>query len=643
MNQLKTLFDSGKLEQAEQEAEKLVSCFPNISMVWNALGNIQIKMEKLEEAALSYSSAVSTDEGSYEARVNLASVLVRKNIFTAAYEQLQKAIKLNDEPEEAYFYLAKIHQLKGEVKQAEEFYRRALELKPNNSKTLNNLGSLFQSIKQKEKAKICLLESLKLNPKNAETLTNLAITVSSMGNIVEAEKICKKALEVNPSNIGAANNLAGSLSSQGFVEQALDLYREGITSNEPSLAQFSNYLFTLNYVEGNSPELVLNEARKFSDLVKACSVTTYKNGAKSIRSGKLRVGFVSGDLINHPVGFFLKRVLENLDLGKIDLYSYATHFREDSLTGSIKPLFSKWQCIYGETDEAAAERIEADKLDILIDLAGHTAHNRLGIFARKPAPVQATWLGYFATTGLKEIDYILVDEVGIKESSADHFSEKPWILPQTRMCFSPPEFATEVSSLPVLEKGYITFGSYQKLDKISDRSLTLWSKIISQVTNSKLRLQCKSFDDKRIQIAFSAKLKSYNIDKARVELHGTCKREDYLKSYEEIDLILDTFPYPGGTTTCEAFWMGVPTVTLAGNTLLSRQGASMLTAAGLENWVAETEIDFIEKAVGFARDHRELAQCRAELRQQVSKSPLFDAALFAQRLESALFNMSDRN
>jgi predicted O-linked N-acetylglucosamine transferase (SPINDLY family) len=298
-----------------------------------------------------------------------------------------------------------------------------------------------------------------------------------------------------------------------------------------------------------------------------------------------------------------------------------------------------WTDISYLSDEAAAKRIRDDQVDVLIDLAGHTGHNRLALFAWKPAPVQVAWLGYWASTGVAEIDYVIADEVSLPQSHQDQFTETVWYLPHTRMCFSPPTESVAVSPLPAKTNGYITFGSFQNLGKISDEVLALWSKVLAKMPTARLRLQIKQLNDQSMQQLVAARLEKAGIDPSRVELKGGTSRQAYLAAHGEVDVILDTFPFSGGTTTCEALWMGVPTVTLAGQTLIGRQGASMLTNAGLQNWVAKTEAEFVEMAIEHTSDVEALAPLRARLRQQVQSSPLFDAPMFAKHLEQALHQM----
>jgi protein O-GlcNAc transferase len=353
----------------------------------------------------------------------------------------------------------------------------------------------------------------------------------------------------------------------------------------------------------------------------------------------LRIGLVSGDLRDHPVGHFLEGLLRQIDRSRLEITAYDTQDKSDALTERMRPCCSTWTSLYGKSDEAAARQIRDDGIHVLIDLSGHTAHNRLAVFARKPAPVQVSWLGYFATTGVAEIDSLLADDVGVPRTHQDQFTEQIWYLPESRLCFTPPREAPAVSLLPAQTNGYITFGCFQNLAKIGDAVLTAWSRVLATLPHAVLRIQNKPLGDAPTRQMFMDRLRLHGIDPSRVALLAHVPRKEYLEAHAEVDFLLDTFPYPGGTTTCEALWMGVPTLTLAGGTLLARQGASLLTAAGLEDWVAASQDEYLAKAVAFAGDAARLAALRRDLRQQVGQSPVFDAPRFARHFEDALWGM----
>jgi len=446
-------------------------------------------------------------------------------------------------------------------------------------------------------------------------------------------------LELKPDYAEAFSNLGNSLKDIGQFDNAEGSYRRALEIQPSFIDAHDNLLFLLNHTTSHTPQYRLEQARQYGRIVAGKVSARFSAWQCAARPERLRVGLVSGDLRNHVVGYFLEGLLAHIDPARIEMIAYPTQHKEDELTARIRPYFAAWKPLTGKIDEVAARLIHADGVHVLLDLSGHTAHNRLPVFAWKPAPVQASWLGYFATTGVAEMDYLLVDEVGVPEAQREQFTESVWYLPDTRLCFTAPEVDLPVAPLPALHNGYVTFGCFQNLAKVGDEVLAAWGQILTVLPGAKLRWQCKQLGDQGVAAQFLASLPRHGIDPARVSLHGAVSREAYLAAHAEVDMILDTFPYPGGTTTCEALWMGVPTLTLAGDSLLARQGASLLSAAGLEDWVATSKEEYVAKAIALASDLPSLAVLRAGLRQQVLACPLFDAPRFARHLEDALWGM----
>lgn len=298
-----------------------------------------------------------------------------------------------------------------------------------------------------------------------------------------------------------------------------------------------------------------------------------------------------------------------------------------------------WKSIYGQNDEAAANLIYTDGIHVLIDLSGHTANNRLPMFGYKPSPVQASWLGYFATTGLNEMDYLIGDPYVTPPKDDDQFTEKVWRLPKTRWCFTPPNVDIEVSVPPALNNDYVTFGCFNNLTKVNDKVVELWAKVLNAIPNSRLLLKAKQFRDQLARDSTIQRFAAQGINSKRISLERWEDRQKYFEAYNKIDITLDPFPFTGGTTSVESLWMGVPLVTLAGGSLISRQGVGVLMNAGLSDWVADDEEEYVAKAVLFASDLDKLASLRVGLRSQILASPLFDAPRFARNIENALWAM----
>jgi predicted O-linked N-acetylglucosamine transferase (SPINDLY family) len=404
-------------------------------------------------------------------------------------------------------------------------------------------------------------------------------------------------------------------------------------------------LFVHNYLADQSSAELLAEAKRYGALVasKAHVYSTHPNSPDPDRN--LRVGIVSGDLRQHPVGYFVESVLDafaNQGPSRLEFFAYSNYFEFDTTSERIRTSCANWFSILGRTDEMVAQQIRDDRIDILIDIAGHTGHNRLPLFAWKPAPVQVSWLGYFATTGVAAIDYLIADPWTLPETEEANFTETIWRLPETRLCFTPPDLSVAVTPLPALERGYVTFGNFNNLAKMNDDVVALWARILNAVPNSRLSLKTQHFNDPAVQENVFARFEAHGINRGRLVLEGYAPRADYLASYNRVDIALDPFPYTGGTTTVEALWMGVPVLTLAGKQFLARQGVGLLVNAGLPNWVASDSDDYFARAVAHASDLQHLASLRDGLRQQLLSSPVCDAQRFAQNFETALRSMWER-
>jgi predicted O-linked N-acetylglucosamine transferase (SPINDLY family) len=521
--------------------------------------------------------------------------------------------------------------------QAIELINRAIRIQPSASLYFN-LGNILATQQEYDAAAESFTHAIKLNPAFAEAYTNLGNTQSILGQDDAALHNCQYAITLNPTLAAAHTNLGNALLRQGQYAAASDSFRQVIALTPQSTDAYTNFLFSLCFDAESTPEQYLKEARRAGEafLAQASPYTTWNNAESHLP--KLKIGFVSGDLRTHPVGYFFESIISHLNLSRLELVAYHTQSKEDELTDRLKKNFSHWHSLVGLNNADAAKKIHDDGIHILIDLAGHTALNRLPIFAWKPAPVQISWLGYFASTGLSGIDYLFADSISVPAADQAHFIEKIWYLPETRLCFTPPaaNIKQELTPLPALHNGYITFGCFQRLNKINDHVLEAWGQIFRQLPTARLKIKNKHISCTTTRNALLQRLSNVGITPERLILEGQSSREAYLATYADVDIMLDTFPFPGGTTTCEALWMGVPTLTLTGNTLLGRQGTSMLCCVGLQDWATEDLNDYISKAIACTHHINDLAQLRANLRHKMRDSALVDASRFARNFEQAL-------
>ncbi len=356
----------------------------------------------------------------------------------------------------------------------------------------------------------------------------------------------------------------------------------------------------------------------------------------------LRVGFVSGDMCAHPVGYFLLNFLAALNAhaaGRLELHAYFSHPVADEVSSRIQAQCHVWRQVHALDDEALVRQIREDRVDILIDLSGHTGENRLPAFAWKPAPVQATWLGYLGTTGVAAIDYLIADDWTLPPELEPHFTEKVWRLPRSYLCFTPPAEDGAIGPLPALTNGYVTFGSFNNLTKVSPDVVSLWARVLHAVPGSRLLLKTAQFIEPSVRQDVAQQFARHGITSSRLTLEPPVPRADYLKPYNRVDIALDPFPYPGITTSVECLWMGVPFVTLAGKTFMARQGVGLLSNAGLPDWVAADEDEYVKLAARRAGELHTLQRLRQELRTRVLASPIFDAPSFARNFEDAMRDM----
>jgi protein O-GlcNAc transferase len=634
-----TLKDLGKPADAEASYRRALEIKPDYIEAYNNLGNILKDRGRVEEAEASYRRALKIKPDYAEAHSNMGIILKDRGRLEESEASCRRALEIKPDYADAHNNLGVTLRAFGRLDGAETSYRRALEIEPDYVEAHNNLGNILKDLNRLDEAEAAYRRALTIKPDYADAHYNLGVTLRVLGRLDEAEASYRRALEIKPDYAEAHNNLGNTLKDLGRLEDAEASYRRALKIRPDHVEAHSNLLFTLSYSAGHDPSYHLEEARRYGQMVAGKVRHCFSAWRCLPRPERLRVGFVSGDLHNHPVGYFLENLLAHIDRTRVELIAFPTHAGTDDLTIRIKPYFADWKPLSGLNDEAAARLIHSEGVHILLDLSGHTAHNRLPVFAWKPAPVQVSWLGYSGTTGVPQMDYVLTDKVRVPEAHRGYFTETVWYLPDTRLCFTAPDVDLPVQPLPALANGYITFACFQNLAKLSDSVLETWGLILAAVPTARMRLQCKQLADDFVRRQTSDRLKQFGIDPARLAMYGSVSRAAYLASYAEVDINLDTFPFPGATTTCEAIWMGVPTLTMVGDSIVARNGAGVLVAAGLTDWVAAGKEDYVAKAIVMAGDLPKLAALRAGLRKQALASPLFDSVRFARNFASALWGM----
>ena len=515
---------------------------------------------------------------------------------------------------------------------------KAASLCPVDAEIHYNLGILFERLNRRIEAEASYRRAIQLAPRQAAAHNNLGLNLWKQGRIQEAEVNLRRAVKILPDYDVAHANLGSLLAdshlnkqdeSEGHLRRALEIKPDVVAVHQ-------KLLFLLSGKEGLSAEALFAEHRRFGDHFEGPFRDSWPQHENSRDPEKiLKIGFVSGDLCKHAVASFIEPVLIHLsDYPQLSLYAYSDPGVEDETTNRLRGYFNQWYSMTGLSDSSLADKIRSDGIDILIDLSGHTARNRLLTFARKPAPVQLSWIGYPGTTGLQAMDYYLADPFFLPPGKFDdQFTEKIVHLPAIAP-FSPSDLSPPVNTLPALKNGYITFGSFNRLNKINSSVIALWSELLRALPESKILLGAMPQEgggDRLIEL-FSLE----GISPERLILHPRDRTESYLALHHQVDFCLDTFPYTGGSTTLHALWMGVPTLTIAGDTAPGRGGACNLGYVGLSEFIADNKADFIAKGLSWANDLAALSSLRSGLRERFKQSEMGQSEIIAASLERAL-------
>ncbi len=596
----------------------------------------------LSAAEKAYKKSITTDGTLAEAHNNLADVLSNRGRLDEAEASYRKLIELRPDFAAAYFNHAHVLAEMGRLAEAIASYDKAIELDPNFVLAHLNRGNAFRDLGEPREALASYDRALHIDPEFAVGHCNRGIVLRDLGEPREALASYDKALHIDPGFAEAHSNRGTLLRDLGKPRKAVESYENAIRLRPGNLHPLGNLLYTLNYTPRVASEYAISMARSYGRLVTETVQSPFTTYLYLSTPKRLKVGLVSGDLRNHPVGYFLETVLSRVDRNKIELIAYPTKAEMDDLSDRIKTFFSDWKPVDRLSDIAAAELIHDDGIHILLDLSGHTRHNRLPVFGFKPAPIQVSWLGYWATTGLNEMDYLIGDPYVTPPEDEYQFTEKIWRLPETRWCFSPPTVEVEVTAPPGAQNGYITFGCFNNFAKMNDKVVDLWARVLKKSPSSRLLLKSSQYRDQSICKSVLKSFAARGVSPDLIVLEGAETREKYFLAYNRIDIALDPFPFTGGTVSIEGLWMGVPVLTLAGNSLVSRQGAGILMNTGLRDWVATGEEAYVNKATQFASNLDGLCALRADLRSQILKSPLFDAQRFARNFENALWKMWDQ-
>lgn len=588
-------------------------------------GDPQAALELYEQAALA-------EPKSWRAHLNAGNALRLLGRGSEAADAYRRSIRINPDFAGGYLNLGNVLMAEtASLAAATDSYRSAIRLRPDWPEAWFGLGCALERTPDSDGAIEAYKEALRLDPTHAKSAVNLAGVLKSTGNTLDARSVITDILQRVPGNVHALLAQAEMDKQSGDCESAVAAYRQVLALQPDDAATASTFLFTLNFVPGISAEAVLAEHRRYGESL-ARRTPMLPPRANVRGRERLRIGYVSPDFRRHSVSCFVEPLLRYHDRSKVEVHCYYNHTTRDDITRRFIELSDHWHDIAGLDDEAVAQQIRADDVDILVDLAGHTTGNRLGVFARKPAPVQFTWLGYLCTTGLEAIDYRICDRHTDVEGVAEQWQvETPLRLPDSQWCYQPQVSLPEPSILPRLANGYWTFGSFNQSSKLNRQLLEDWARLLQRIPDSRLRILGITDEtlENRIRVTFIAQ----GVAEERVDIVGRIPIESYLSCYRDVDIALDSYPYNGATTTCDALLMGVPVASIAGDRAITRGGLSLLTTLGLPDWVGGSAEELAEVLRHQTRDPQRLAALRTELPRRMRASPLMDGPRFARNME----------
>jgi len=638
-NQLGSLF-LAQTRYAEAEAclGEALRLRADYAEALNNRGVALLGLGRSQEAIAQFVQALNRHPGFAAARSNVMKALGALGPMTDAIACCEQALVLTPDDPDALYDLANALSKRRRWREAERFYGRSLVLKLGNPDAHNNLGNVLQEQGRWDAALTRYEQALVLKPDDPTAHYNRGFVAQTMGLLGRAVRCYQRALMLRPDYPEARNNLGDALEKQGRVDDAIACYRGALDSKPDFALAHSNLLMALHYAPRSSNADLYSEARQFARRVEGATARRdFSNTPDPHR--RLRLGYVSANFMSHPVGYFLAPVLEAHDPTRVELFCYSNSPLNDAMTARLRTAADHWRMIAGLSDADAAAVIGADAIDILIDLSGHTAGNRLPLFALKPAPVQVTWLGYFGTTGLSAIDYILADGTVVPPGEEAVFAENVWRLPGCYLCYAPHGVDCPVGPFPATANGFVTFGCFNNRAKISAETVAAWAEILKRVAGSRLFLKDRGFADEACRAILLAQFAAQGIGAGRLLLEGRSPLVDALTAYNRVDIALDPFPFGGCTTTAETLWMGVPLVTQRGTRWVGRMSESILAAMSLSDWVAHDSARYVELACRMAIDLPRSAGVRSDLRRRLEASAFCEAGRFTRSLDEAFRDM----
>lgn len=608
----------------------------NHGEAWLMLGVIAFHTNHLAQAEQLFTHALTRMPNDTGVRVNLAACLEARGARQEAEQLLQQAIALNPSLVDAHFNLGNNYAAMHRYAEALACYERALQLQPEHPGLRINHAIALKDLGRMDEAAFAFKEVIARDPRNADAYNNLGAIYSEAMLLSDAEKAFRAAIAIDPGKSQSWANLAVVLLQQGKTEEADSCFAHTPKDAVNIAAIESNHLFAMHYDTRATPEQIYEATLRWATRHAPPELANPPAIDDASPHRVLRIGYVSGDFKNHPVGYFIEQTLTLHNRGQFHITCYSNHKKPDDATARMRASSDGWHEVFHLSDDELEQRIRADRIDILVDLSGHIALNRLAVFARKPAPIQVTWLGYINTTGMQAMDYIVADPVLIPLEEEALYVERVERLPETFTHVLPPVMAPEVAPTPALQTGHITFGCFNKLEKTNPPLFALWADLLHAVPQSQLFLKTHALGDAAVRAHVQAQFAALGIAEERLRLEGFSPRAELLAALNAVDIALDTFPYTGSTTTAEALYMGVPVLGRRGFHFVSRTNETMVRAVGDASWLAESEEDFVALGAAKCQDIAALNAERMTRRARFMASTLGDAARHTQQWEAVL-------
>lgn len=637
-NNLGNVFrDRVSLPEAETCYRRALQLSPNFHPAHNNLGAVLHSLDRMAEAEACYRRALELDGSYYLALANLGGVLREVGKLAEAEVACRRALQLSPDLYVAHNNLGNVLLDSGRLPEAEASYRLALARRPDDFLVQHNLGVTFYAAGRLAEAEACCRRSIALKSDFYLSCNTLGSILRDSGRLIEAERFYRLALELKPEYALATSNLAtlkGYRSDFSEVKTLCDAAVGQLSSSgKDGRAIREGRLYILSYHPDLSVVDIFSEFVRWGDS-QGCAPLPHRHANDATPRRKLRIGYVSPDFRRHTSRFYFEPLFANHDRGKFELFAYSNVQIRDDYTERFARLFDHWRDIAPISDDSAAELVRQDRIDILVDGCNHMRGERLGLFARKPAPVQASWLGSAWTSGLPTMDYVLLDP---HIAPAGTLAREEIVrLPHTFFAYRPPDAAARIVEAPCVRNGFTTFGYYGRTERLNYRVFGLWGKILAASPNARLVLDFRPFADPETRQYYVDFLRAQGVDVSRVMLRYS---KNVWHALNEVDIMLDSFPHSGGTMIMDSLWMGVPVLTMAARPPLGRIGATLMTNMGLESWVAESEQGYLEAALKFADEHKSLDALRRGMRTRLAASPLRDEVGFARAIEWAYLEM----